>query len=92
MDEIARCYELVSLLGRGAVYLGSSRVPATHPHYHQTAELAREASFIISLAHVPASISFLYCYFSASQPNQLVRCVFLVLLLLSISTESTCEM
>jgi hypothetical protein len=47
-EEIARCYELVSRLGRGAVYLGSSRVPPTHPHYHQTAELAREASTLIS--------------------------------------------
>nr|XP_051207401.1 probable cytokinin riboside 5'-monophosphate phosphoribohydrolase LOGL10 [Lolium perenne] len=47
MDEIARCYELVSRLGRGAVYLGSSRVPATHPHYHQTAELAREATKLL---------------------------------------------
>ncbi|KQK14309.1 uncharacterized protein LOC100823209 [Brachypodium distachyon] len=46
-EEIARCYELVRRLGRGAVYLGSSRVPPTHPHYHQTAELARETSKLL---------------------------------------------
>lgn len=46
-EEISRCYELVSRLGRGAVYLGSSRVPATHPHYHQTAELAREVAKLL---------------------------------------------
>jgi len=46
-EEITRCYELVSRLGRGAVYLGSSRVPATHPHFHQTAELAREIAKLL---------------------------------------------
>ena len=43
-EEMARCFDLVRRLGRGAVYLGSSRVPPTHPHFLQTAELAREAS------------------------------------------------
>jgi hypothetical protein len=43
-EEMARCFELVHRLGRGAVYLGSSRVPPTHPYYLHTAELAREAS------------------------------------------------
>ncbi|CAM0906773.1 unnamed protein product [Alopecurus aequalis] len=46
-EEIARCYEQVSRLGRGAVYLGSSRVPPTHPHYHQTTELAREIAKLL---------------------------------------------
>jgi hypothetical protein len=43
-EEMARCFDLVRRLGRGAVYLGSSRVPPTHPHFLQTTELAREAS------------------------------------------------
>uniref|UniRef100_A0A0E0KFY2 Uncharacterized protein n=1 Tax=Oryza punctata TaxID=4537 RepID=A0A0E0KFY2_ORYPU len=43
-EEMARCFDLVRRLGRGAVYLGSSRVPPTHPQYLQAAELAREAS------------------------------------------------
>nr|CAB3499043.1 unnamed protein product [Digitaria exilis] len=43
-EEMARCFDLVRRLGRGAVYLGSSRVPLTHPHFLQTTELAREAS------------------------------------------------
>uniref|UniRef100_A0A453SBF4 Uncharacterized protein n=1 Tax=Aegilops tauschii subsp. strangulata TaxID=200361 RepID=A0A453SBF4_AEGTS len=46
-EEIARCYELVRRLGRGAVYLGSSRVPAAHPHYHQTAQLAAEIAKLL---------------------------------------------
>jgi hypothetical protein len=43
-EEMARCFDLVRRLGRGAVYLGSSRVPPTHPHFLQTTELARETS------------------------------------------------
>ncbi|KAL5210852.1 hypothetical protein ABZP36_006475 [Zizania latifolia] len=46
-EEMARCFELVRRLGRGAVYLGSSRVPATHPHYIQTTELAREIARLL---------------------------------------------
>lgn len=42
--EIQRCYELVHRLGRGVVYLGSSRVKSDHSHYWQAAELAKEAS------------------------------------------------
>ncbi|KAF0922493.1 hypothetical protein E2562_037400 [Oryza meyeriana var. granulata] len=46
-EEMARCFELVRRLGRGAVYLGSSRVLATHPHYLQAAELAREIARLL---------------------------------------------
>ncbi|URD95637.1 putative lysine decarboxylase [Musa troglodytarum] len=43
--EIQSCYGLVHKLGRGVVYLGSSRVQAGHPHYEQAVQLAREASY-----------------------------------------------
>lgn len=46
-EEITRCYELVRRLGRGAVYLGSSRVPPTHTHYLHAAELAREIARLL---------------------------------------------
>lgn len=48
--EIQRCYQLVHRLGRGALYLGSSRVQPAHPHYLLALELSREAclSFCIS--------------------------------------------
>ncbi|KAF8391652.1 hypothetical protein HHK36_023959 [Tetracentron sinense] len=36
--EIERCYELIHRLGRGVVYLGSSRMGSDHPHYLQTLE------------------------------------------------------
>lgn len=39
--EIKRCYELIHRLGRGVVYLGSSRMGSEHPHYLQTLELGR---------------------------------------------------
>lgn len=42
--EIEMCYELIRRLGRGVVYLGSSRMGPGHEHYIQTQELAREAS------------------------------------------------
>lgn len=42
--EIHRCYALVQKLGRGVIYLGSSRVKTDHPQYLQALELAREAS------------------------------------------------
>lgn len=42
--EVERCYELINRLGRGAVYLGSSRMGPDHPHYLQAFELGREAS------------------------------------------------
>ncbi|GFZ21939.1 putative lysine decarboxylase family protein [Actinidia rufa] len=41
--EIERCYELIRRLGRGVVYLGSSRMGSNHPHYLQALELGREA-------------------------------------------------
>lgn len=43
--EIEQCYELINRLGRGVVYLGSSRMGPNHPHYQQAFELSREASF-----------------------------------------------
>ncbi|CAN6310293.1 unnamed protein product [Urochloa humidicola] len=46
-EEMARCFDLVRRLGRGAVYLGSSRVPPTHPHFLQTTELAREIARLL---------------------------------------------
>ncbi|KAK3032471.1 hypothetical protein RJ639_037284 [Escallonia herrerae] len=47
--EVERCYELIHRLGRGVVYLGSSRMGSLHPHYKQTLELGREASLLASL-------------------------------------------
>ncbi|CAL4943091.1 unnamed protein product [Urochloa decumbens] len=46
-EEMARCFDLVRRLGHGAVYLGSSRVPPTHPHFLQTTELAREIARLL---------------------------------------------
>ena len=52
--EISRCYELVHRLGRGVVYLGSSRMGPDHPHYLQALELGREViSILVLLVHVP---------------------------------------
>ncbi|PPD79078.1 hypothetical protein GOBAR_DD23989 [Gossypium barbadense] len=45
--EIEQCYELIHRLGRGVVYLGSSRMGPGHPHYSQTLELAREATNLL---------------------------------------------
>ncbi|KAM0937552.1 putative LOG family protein [Dioscorea sansibarensis] len=45
--EIERCYQLIHRLGRGAVYLGSSRVKTDHPHYLQALELAREIAKLL---------------------------------------------
>ncbi|PKI50510.1 hypothetical protein CRG98_029115 [Punica granatum] len=42
--EIERCYDLINNIGRGVVYLGSSRMGPDHLHYSQAFELAREAS------------------------------------------------
>ena len=39
-----RCYELIDRLGRGVLYLGSSRMGPGHSHYLQAQELAKEAS------------------------------------------------
>nr|KJB13808.1 hypothetical protein B456_002G095400 [Gossypium raimondii] len=45
--EIEQCYELIHRLGRGVVYLGSSRMGPGHPHYAQTLELAREIANLL---------------------------------------------
>lgn len=45
--EIQRCYELIQRLGRGVVYLGSSRMGANHSHYKQTLELGREVANLL---------------------------------------------
>ncbi|XP_058218852.1 probable cytokinin riboside 5'-monophosphate phosphoribohydrolase LOGL10 isoform X1 [Rhododendron vialii] len=46
--EIERCYELIHRLGRGVVYLGSSRMGPSHPHYLQTLELGKEATNLLN--------------------------------------------
>lgn len=43
-EEIKQCYELINRLGRGIVYLGSSRMGPGHSHYMQAQGLAKEAS------------------------------------------------
>ncbi|KAJ6321471.1 hypothetical protein OIU77_011526 [Salix suchowensis] len=45
--EISRCYELVHRLGRGVVYLGSSRMGPDHPHYLQALELGKEVADLL---------------------------------------------
>ncbi|XP_074344501.1 putative cytokinin riboside 5'-monophosphate phosphoribohydrolase LOGL10 isoform X1 [Apium graveolens] len=45
--EIQRCYELINRLGRGVVYLGSSRLGGDHPHYKKSLELAREVANLL---------------------------------------------
>lgn len=45
--EIEQCYELIHRLGRGIVYLGSSRMGSEHPHYKQTMELGREVADLL---------------------------------------------
>ncbi|KAK8940697.1 hypothetical protein KSP39_PZI010398 [Platanthera zijinensis] len=45
--EIQSCYELIQKLGRGAVYLGSSRIKDDHPHYLQALELARDIARLL---------------------------------------------
>lgn len=45
--EIEQCYELIHRLGRGVVYLGSSRMGPDHPHYLQTLELGREIASLL---------------------------------------------
>ncbi|XP_059662424.1 probable cytokinin riboside 5'-monophosphate phosphoribohydrolase LOGL10 [Cornus florida] len=48
--EIERCYELIHRLGRGVVYLGSSRMGSNHPHYMQALELGREIANLLDCA------------------------------------------
>ncbi|CAN0892077.1 Probable cytokinin riboside 5'-monophosphate phosphoribohydrolase LOGL10 [Linum grandiflorum] len=45
--EVERCYDLINRLGRGTVYLGSSRIGQDHPHYLQTFELGREMAKLL---------------------------------------------
>ncbi|XWS11290.1 hypothetical protein CRYUN_Cryun38cG0071400 [Craigia yunnanensis] len=45
--EIEECYKLIHKLGRGVVYLGSSRMGPGHPHYSQTRELGREIASLL---------------------------------------------
>ncbi|KAL6999172.1 hypothetical protein U1Q18_000332 [Sarracenia purpurea var. burkii] len=45
--EIERCYELIHRLGRGVVYLGSSRMGQSHPHYLRALELGREIANLL---------------------------------------------
>lgn len=45
--EIEECYKLIHRLGRGVVYLGSSRMESGHPHYSQTLELGREIANLL---------------------------------------------
>lgn len=40
--EILKCYELIHKLGKGVVYMGSSRTKPDHPHFVQAMELGRE--------------------------------------------------
>ncbi|KAG2678186.1 hypothetical protein I3760_12G132000 [Carya illinoinensis] len=46
-QEIERCYELIRRLGRGVVYLGSSRMGPGHSHYKQALELGREIANLL---------------------------------------------
>ncbi|KAL5548541.1 hypothetical protein UlMin_003772 [Ulmus minor] len=45
--ELEQCYELIQRLGRGVVYLGSSRMGPGHPHYSQTLELGRDIATLL---------------------------------------------
>lgn len=46
-EEIKQCYELINRLGRGIVYLGSSRMGPSHSHYVQAQELAKEIANLL---------------------------------------------
>uniref|UniRef100_A0A7N0TDK9 Cytokinin riboside 5'-monophosphate phosphoribohydrolase n=1 Tax=Kalanchoe fedtschenkoi TaxID=63787 RepID=A0A7N0TDK9_KALFE len=46
--EIEQCYKLINRLGRGVVYLGSSRIEPGHSHYSQTQELAKEIANLLN--------------------------------------------
>ncbi|KAF5727919.1 cytokinin riboside 5'-monophosphate phosphoribohydrolase LOGL10 isoform X1 [Tripterygium wilfordii] len=45
--EIENCYELIHRLGRGVVYLGSSRMGPNHSHYSHALELSREIASLL---------------------------------------------
>ncbi|KAL3643055.1 hypothetical protein CASFOL_013870 [Castilleja foliolosa] len=46
--EIEQCYELIQRLGRGVVYLGSSRLGPNHPHYVQAFELGHDIANLLN--------------------------------------------
>ncbi|KAK7288520.1 hypothetical protein RIF29_01981 [Crotalaria pallida] len=46
-EEIKKCYELINRLGRGVLYLGSSRMGPGHSHYVQAQELAKEIANLL---------------------------------------------
>ncbi|TKY46979.1 cytokinin riboside 5'-monophosphate phosphoribohydrolase LOGL5 [Spatholobus suberectus] len=48
-EEIKKCYELINRLGRGVVYLGSSRMGPGHSHYVQAQGLAKEANEVFEI-------------------------------------------
>lgn len=45
--EIEKCYDLIRRLGKGVVYLGSSRMGSGHSHYLQTHELGRAVAKLL---------------------------------------------
>lgn len=60
--EILKCYELIHKLGKGVVYLGSSRTKPDHPDFVQAMELGREVKpFGLPIAHSRAPILYLKC-------------------------------
>ncbi|CAA6667338.1 unnamed protein product [Spirodela intermedia] len=46
-EEIKECYKVIQRLGRGVLYLGSSRFKPDHPHYQQSMELGREIAKLL---------------------------------------------
>ncbi|XP_051125223.1 probable cytokinin riboside 5'-monophosphate phosphoribohydrolase LOGL9 [Andrographis paniculata] len=46
--EIELCYQLINRLGRGVVYLGSSRLGPSHPHYTQAFELGKDIANLLN--------------------------------------------
>lgn len=42
--EMDACFDVVERMGRGAVYLGSARVPEDHPHFAMARDLARDVA------------------------------------------------
>ncbi|PKA52183.1 hypothetical protein AXF42_Ash014120 [Apostasia shenzhenica] len=45
--EIQDCYDLIQKLGRGVIYLGSSRINDEHQHYSKALELARDVAKLL---------------------------------------------
>jgi predicted Rossmann-fold nucleotide-binding protein len=43
-SEMRACFDVVERMGRGAVYLGSARVPEDHPHFIAATELAHDVA------------------------------------------------